>query len=298
MFSGTGNDSRFRIADYRFIHDPGDGSLKQVVPSEPMRLCPEIRHDLNTPFISKDGRYVAAYTADTAAMTYTPGASLKIFEITSVDPRARTTSCRPVTDLGFAAGKADFSFDGSMLTFHTSQGGYLTPFVNGGLPATTITDVAVARLVRDAAGNIVGHRGLQRLTTSLTGGVGSYFPAFFPDGSLFFIANTTPRDHEGEKRFHFRVMDPRGGRWTEAPFVTPEMDEAWQALAAHWEQSCGSRVTSLAEAPFPLQVHEAPWLALALDERQCRALVHDARAASAVGDDGADKPDLCRPAAP
>ena len=68
------------------------------------------------------------------------------------DPAAGTTTCDPVADLGFAAGKADFSFDGSLLTFHLSQGAYLTPFVNGGIPEGTITDVVVARLGRDADG--------------------------------------------------------------------------------------------------------------------------------------------------
>jgi len=173
MFSGTADESRFRIVDYLFRHHADSGELLDVQASEPMALCPEVQNDLNTPFISKDGQYVAAYTSEVAGSTYSDGASLKIYEITWTDPSAGTASCAEVVDLGFVAGKADFSFDGSMLTFHLSQGQYLTPFVNGGLPESTITDIMVARLERDAAGRITGASGLQRLTTSLEAGVGS-----------------------------------------------------------------------------------------------------------------------------
>ncbi len=208
MFSGTGDESRFRIADYLFRHHADSGELLGVEASAPMAICPEVQNDLNTPFISKDGRYVAAYTSPVAGNAYTSGASLKVYEITSTDPTAGTTTCAPVADLGFAAGKADFSFDNSMLTFHSSQGAYLTPFVNGGLPEGTITDVFVARLDTDANGRLSGVSGVQRLSTSTASGVGSYFPAFFADGDLFFLSNRVPREAESGKRFDFRVVDP------------------------------------------------------------------------------------------
>ena len=279
MFSGTNHESRFRIADYRFQHDAATGDLLAVTPSDPMALCPLITNDLNTPFISKDGRYVAAYTSEAAEPEYTPGASLKLFRITSVDPARGTTTCERVADLGFAAGKADFSFDGSMLTFHISQGAYLTPFVNGGLPAGTITDVAVARLERDPHGDIVGVAGLQRLTTSLESGVGSYFPAFLPDGSLFYIANSVPRDSDDPKRFHFRVVDPRSGPWPEGVFEGEGRLAGWQTIESLWEQACLPSAGSGRADPFPLDAHEAPWLGLSLDVGACQALLRDSRAA-------------------
>lgn len=286
MFSGTQHESSFRIADYVFRHDPQSGALLDVRAGEPMAVCPAVQNDLNTPFISKDGRYVAAYTSDVAGNAYTPGASLKVFEITSVDPGAGTTTCAPVLDLGFAAGKADFSFDGSMLTFHLSQGAYLTPFVNGGLPGTTITDVVIARLDRDADGRIVGSSGLQRLTTSLEAGVGSYFPAFFEDGRLFFISNAVPREAEEEKRFTFRVVDPGSRGWRTRTLVDSGDAETWRRLGELWQAAC--MVPDAAEAgPFPLDGHELPAQAMALTPRQCEALVGDARAGEeAVG--GAD----------
>ena len=51
--------------------------------------------------------------------------------------------------------------------------------------------MVVADLTRDANGRITGYQGLARVTTSTTEGVGSYFPAFFPDGKLFYVANST-----------------------------------------------------------------------------------------------------------
>lgn len=286
MFSGTNHESRFRIADYVFSHDAADGRLLGVTPSPPMAICPAVQNDLNTPFISKDGRYVAAYTSETAGNEYSSGSSLKIFEITSVDPGAGTTTCEAVVDLGFAAGKADFSFDGSMLTFHLSQGAYLTPFVNGGLPAGTITDIVVARFERDDSGRIIGHSGLQRLSTSLESGVGSYFPAFFPDGNLFYISNRVPRGSEEMKRFDFRVVDPSSRGWRPPPTTEGEM-ALWAELGELWQLACVPQLPEGApveEHPFPLGAHELPLHALSLSVPQCTSLVEDARNDEGAGD--------------
>jgi len=284
MFSGGHDASNFRIVDYRFELDGASGAVRHVDPSGPMALCPEVLNDLNTPFISKDGRYVAAYTSETAGNSYSPGSSLKVFEIIRTHPEAGTTSCRAAVDFHFAAGKADFSFDGGMLTFHISQGGYLTPFINGGLPATTITDVVVAPLRRDERGRIVGHGGLRRVTTSVEAGVGSYFPAFFPDGTLFYVANSVPRESEEEKRFHFRVVDAQAGPWRANVFETEADAQGWRTLAALWQRSRAADDPAMAEPPFPFKEHEAPWLALSLSSGQCRALVADSREAAAASD--------------
>ena len=283
MFSGTSDESKFRIVDYLFRHHADSEELLSVEASEPMAICPEVQNDLNTPFISKDGRYVAAYTSPVAENAYSSGASLKVYEITSTDPANHTMSCREVADVGFAAGKADFSFDNSMLTFHSSQGAYLTPFVNGGLPTGTITDVFVARFEHDPTGTISGTSGIQRLSTSLASGVGSYFPAFFSDGNLFFLTNTVPRDSESGKLFDFRVVDPAARGWrTSLPDESGAVAR-WTELGRLWERSCAPRLPELAEDPFPLDEHELPLQAMSLNVPQCEALVADARSA-----DGAD----------
>jgi len=294
MFSGGHDESNFRIADYLFRHNADSGELLSVTPSEPMAICPMVQNDLNTPFISKDGRYVAAYTSETAGNSYTHGSSLKVFEITSTNPTMGTTTCEQVADLGFAAGKADFSFDGSMLTFHLSQGTYLTPFVNGGLPAGTITDVMVARLEQDASGRITGAAGMQRLSTSLESGVGSYFPAFFPDGKLFFVSNSTPRDSDEEKRFHFRVVDPASRGWRTRAITRADQMAAWRAVGTVWQEACTPRLEGMDADPFPLDEHELPFQAMALTPRQCGALIRDGReGANGGGTDWDALSELC-----
>jgi hypothetical protein len=230
-----------------------------------MRLCPQITRDLSTPFISKDGRYVIAHDGGAEGQ---PG-TLKIFEITATDPAAQATTCERRVDFGFAAGKADFSFDGSRVTFHISKHGYLTPFVNGGLVAPTITDVVVADLTRDARGNITGYAGLARVTTSATEGVGSYFPAFFPDGKVFYVANSVPKNSDGAKRFTLRVVNPdREVRFANF-FANPQALEAAEAIGQLWRESCAVELQ-------PFKTGEAPWAFMSLSREQCAALV-DAR---------------------
>ena len=68
--------------------------------------------------------------------------------------------------------------------------GKSTVAVRGGgvLPAASVSHVGVGAQL-DAAGDIAGVSKLQRLPTSTRSGVGSYFPAFLPDGNLFFVSN-------------------------------------------------------------------------------------------------------------
>lgn len=264
MFSGTRDEAGFRIVDYRFTTG-ADGTL-EVRPSEPMKLCPVITHDLNTPFISKDGRYVVSYSSPSSESGYSPGSSLKLFRITDTLPEQFTTRCEQVVDFGFAAGKADFSFDNSKLTFHISQGGYLTPFINGGLTKPTITDVVVVNLDRNRDGNITGTKGMARVTTSLEEGVGSYFPAFFPDGNLFYIFNATPKDSRAEKRFAFKVVDPTAELTMANVFADEEHVQPARALGELWQAACGEE---------PSKPHEAPWMLASLSRDQCESLVED-----------------------
>lgn len=268
MFSGTRDEAAFRIVDYEFVRDLSSGSLT-VRPSRPMKLCPEIKNDLATPFISKDARYVVSYTSNSAAREYTPGSSLKIFRIAESIPDEETTRCEEVVDFGFAAGKADFSFDGSELAFHISQGGYLTPFINGGLEPPTVTDVVVVRLTRDPEGRIDGYSGMARVTTSLREGVGSYFPAFLPDGKLFYVFNAEPRTSLGNKRFYFKVVDPGKELTMASVFSEPERLDLAIALGRLWETACSTEETTL------LKEHEAPWILASLSRKACMALVED-----------------------
>jgi hypothetical protein len=261
MFSGTrhGPPPGFRIVDYEFEKE---GERIKVTPDPAMSLCPQIVEDMATPFISKDGRYVAAHDNGKSGQA----GSLKIFEITAVHPERRTTTCEERVDFGFAAGKADFSFDGSQLTSHISKHDYLTPFIDGGIKAPAITDVVVVSLTRGASGDINGYQGVARVTTSTQEGVGSYFPAFFPDGKLFYIANTEPKQSSAPKRFLFKVVDPSREVFMANFFADPEARIAAETVGRLWRETCASEMAEF-------KAGEAAWLLMSLSENHCRALV-------------------------
>jgi hypothetical protein len=263
MFSGSRvlPAPGFRIVDYTFRSSAGRLS---VSPTKAMRLCPQITRDLATPFISKDGRHVVAHDGGSDDE---PG-SLKIFEITGVDPEGQTTSCELRFDFGFAAGKADFSFDGRRITFHISKHDYLTPFINGGINSPAITDVVVADLLRDDEGRFTGHGGLARVTTSTREGVGSYFPAFFPDGSVFYLANAVPKNSADPKRFRFFVVDPEREIHFANVFADPERRDAADAIGRLWLSSCAPELK-------PFRMDEAPWAFMSLSRAQCEQLVRE-----------------------
>jgi hypothetical protein len=263
MFSGSRVEPRpgFRIVDYTVRTVNGQPSFSAT---KPMKLCPEIVDDMATPFISKDGRYVAAHDRPVAGG---PG-TLKIFEITATDPASQTTTCSLRADLGFAAGKADFSFDNRAIAFHISKHDYLTPFVNGGIAAPAITDVVVMQL-RTEGGRIAGAGGLARVTTSDREGVGSYFPAFFPDGRLFYIANAVPKNGAGDKRFTFVVVDPSKELYVAGLFSDAARRSAAGAIGRLWRGACAPSIQDFKSD------EEAAWYFLSLRPGACRALVED-----------------------
>ena len=272
IFSGTSNASGFRMADYRF--DSSSGSLN-VTTSDPIPLCPEIENDLMTPFISKDGQYVAAYTSPTEAWEYADGASLKIYRITDVNYEQGFAACEELVDFGFPAGKADFSFDGNSLAFHISNVSYLAVFISGGDvyggsdgPQTLNTDVMVADLTRDENGIINGVSGVRRLTTTDTIGAGAYFPAYFPDGKLYYIKH--PRTQLGEDpRFEFLVVDPAAGQLDENLYGNANSISAAQEIGKLWTSSCYD------SGDYEFAEHELPFFVYSMTADQCRALVDE-----------------------
>ncbi|MGI9262034.1 MAG: hypothetical protein ACR2QR_08360, partial [Woeseiaceae bacterium] len=269
IFSGTMHESGFRMVDYTFTRTDGKVS---VSPGPAMLLCPEIANDLNTPFISKDGHYLAAYTSPIEKPQYAEGASLKIYRI--ADASGERASCEEVVDFGFAAGKADFSFDDSALTFHISNVNYLTVFVSGGEvfgdsdeSGPLSTDVVVAELTRDDGGVINGVGGIRRLTTASEIGAGNYFPAYLPDGKLFYISHVQ-QDLVEDRRFEIRVVDPVANGYGPNLFSDEEAVAGAQAIGKLWTQSCR------AESAYEYQGHELPWFLFAMTAAQCSDLVH------------------------
>lgn len=273
IFSGTGNESGFRMADYRF--ETSDGALT-VTASDPIPLCPEIDNDLMTPFVSKDGQYVAAYTSSVSDWEYANNASLKIYQITDVNYDQGFAACKEVVDFGFPAGKADFSFDGNSLTFHISNVSYLAVFISSGDvygesddPGILNTDVMVANLTRDEEGVINGFSGVRRLTTTKDIGAGSYFPAFFPDGMLFYISHPLTKPGN-EPRFEFQVVNPNVGHSNENLYSDANTVKAAQKIGNLWTSSC------LETDNYDYAPHELPFFVYSLSAEQCRSLIDDA----------------------
>ena len=280
IFSGTSNASGFRMADYRF--DSSGGEL-EITASDPIPLCPEIENDLMTPFISKDGQYVAAYTSPTAEWKYAEGASLKIYRITDVDYDEGYAACAELVDFGFPAGKADFSFDGNSLAFHISNVSYLAVFISSGDvyggsdgPGVLNTDVMVADLTRDENGIINGVSGVRRLTTTDDIGAGAYFPAYFPDNKLYYIKHPLPELGE-EPRYEFLVVDPTAGHFDKNLYGDASAIDAAQEIGGLWTSSC------LDTGDYEFAPHELPFFVYTMTADQCRALVDD----SVTGDERA-----------
>lgn len=273
IFSGTMNETGFRMVDYRF--ESAGGKLS-VTPSEPLPLCPEIENDLMTPFISKDGQYVAAYTSPIAEEAYAEGASLKIYRITDVDYDNGLAACQEVVDFGFPAGKADFSFDDNSLTFHISNASYLAVFINSGEvfgqtdeAGILNTDVMVANLARDEEGVINGVSGVRRLTTTGDIGSGRYFPAFFPDGKLYYINHPLPELGD-QPRFEFQVVDPAAGHFDQNLFGESAAVSAAREIGELWTSSC------YAGGDYEYLAHELPFFVYSMTAAQCRDLVQGA----------------------
>jgi hypothetical protein len=270
MFSGSTPPTPpgFLIADYLVERKGGKTTFS---PSPVLRLCPEIVGDMGTPFISKDGRYIVAHDSSNPESP----ATLKIFEITDVDYDQQRTSCELVIDFGFRAGKADFSFDNSRLTFHLSSNDYITTFIDGGITAPHITDVVVVDLEQDGDGAIVGYSRMSRLTTSVQQGIGNYFPAFFPDDKLFYISNKQPRSYAtsdggpvADRRFELLVIDPDKAMYRPNVFDDERQLANAVTIGRMWQSSC-------TPGNNPLMPPKPAWHYLSLTGDQCASLVND-----------------------
>ena len=109
---------------------------------------------------------------------------------------------------------------------------------------------------------------MARVTTSQKEGVGNYFPAFFQDGKLFYIANLVPRDSAAPKRFELRVVNPAAERHSANLFASPARREAADAIGELWRQTCAPTLTAF-------RPQEAAWAYVSLSPAQCRQLVED-----------------------
>jgi hypothetical protein len=254
LFAGDASEA-FRLVDVTARKRNDQTTLSAGAPKE---LCDGIFDAEATPALSKDARYIIA-NAKSSATDPRPK-SLRIYALSEDMKR-----CEEKLDFGFEAGRADFAFDNSMVAFHISRDKAQAVFVADGVAPRNLTDVVVARLVKDAGGGIVDVGGMARVTTSTLLGRGAYLPSFFPDGRLVYVYNAVPSGSPSPT-YKLKVVDPQRELFAASIFK----DDAKRGHAARlgelWRASCQPDW-----APFG--AGEAPWYFLSMTREQCTGLV-------------------------
>lgn len=238
----------FRLMEFT-VSDHGIEGVPQQA-----KLCAD--SDNQTVMLSKSGRYVSGF--DRASGT------TKIYAITPHwDQKPATVDCKVVVDFGFAAGKGDFNFDDSMITFHVN---FMTDptaeetglsYVHEILPHEA-KDAVVVKFAM-TGGMISGVSSVARLSIAQHEGTGSYFPAFLPDGKVYFI------HHDNGVGYRFKVVDPAAAVWSNNLFKprNSKFAEA-AAIGSLWASNCHS---------WTLKDEEAAWYFSSLTREQCKTLV-------------------------
>ncbi len=215
-------------------------------------LCTNMMNSFfKLPMLSKDGRQLAAYDVESG--------TTKIFSITQTNG---VSVCNQTRDLGFAAGKVEFSPDGKKITFAMdshptdpeSVEWYATP------PETKNFNVYVADLENDTMSRV-----------SLNSKGNSYYPSFWYDGSVIYLNQENFEDSDSK----YSLVRTR---FTNAPSIPLPRAEnlncgnvskdflALTALGSLWSDLCLNlnkpvTLTGLAMQP------------LALDNANCKEMV-------------------------
>ena len=133
----------------------------------------------------------------------------------------------------------------------------------------------MVNLEQDGYGSITGYRDMSRLTTSSEQGVGNYFPAFFPDGNLFYIANDRPKSHPHyavgapeDRRFSLQVIDLEQASYQSNIFQNKSMLARAQTIGRLWRAACTPHND-------PLPQPKMAWHYMSLSTAQCQDLVNN-----------------------
>lgn len=230
-----------------------DGAISFEQNSHPSRpLCTNMTDRFfKLPMLSKDGRQLAAYDVESG--------TTKIFSIAQVNGES---VCNQTRDLGFAAGKVEFSPDGKKITFamdsHPTDPQavewYATP------PETKNFNVYVADLENETMSRV-----------SLNNKGNSYYPSFWYDGSVIYL------NQEGSERGGTEYSLVRT-RFANAPSIPlprlanlncsePSKDFlALTALGSLWSDMCLNLTKPVTMTGLAMQP-------LALDNKRCREMV-------------------------
>ena len=157
---------------YAVILAGDDGTLYQefhveglnVTPNGPVqKLCPGV--DIKLPMLSKNGKEVSGIDGEAG-----------ISKIWKLDINQGT--CEEVENLGIAAGKADFSFDGRELIFHMR---------GDGLSSSSYFSVTSQEMNMNVYAYNRDKKTIYPVTQSRPGD-NSYFPVYRQDGSIVYAA--------------------------------------------------------------------------------------------------------------
>lgn len=230
----TDNDGEATAAEYLTVI--ADGKRKVSMTKTPQRLCSNVQFKL--PMISKDGSKISGYDIHSKTS--------KIWAINS-----ETGKCDEIVDLKMIVGKADFSYDGKQITFHTSVTQEPGAYFENPLGSDRNMNVFVYDFEKQS---------LRKMSQNAKRDH-SYLPIFSEDGSIIY----SQLSEDG--RSQFVQADPK---LVKSIFYDPmenlRKDQLKQySLGQLWSLACLDRVQDSHSISAST--------ALSLDPTQCNSLV-------------------------
>ncbi len=243
----------FQITEYEVLEKEGKVFFQRKLQSP---LCANLKNykDNTTAMLSKDGKLASAYDGKENVT--------RIFDLIVKEEKI---TCIEAFSLGFPTGKLDFSYDGHWIAFHVN---FLSDDYGDGpithVPSTKIKDVILAKLEKKD-GKTIGIDQFARLTTSVHRGEGSYFPAFLPNGKLFYVHQNN--ENKKASNYRFEVVDPYQAHFVRNYFLSQKLKQGKTArtfLGALWGKVCHN---------WELTPTQSFWYSITLDKKSCVSLV-------------------------
>lgn len=185
-------------------------TLLVEVLAEPVAICVGV--DIKLPMLSKNAQEISGLDMKSS--------TTKIWKIDY-----KTNTCKEVDDLGIPAGKADFSYDGSQLTFH--------------LRADAGADTAYFRTPgAEMSMNVfIYDRETKRLAQVSHGqpGENAYYPVFRRDGSIIYAI----ADSKSKPFFaHADMKNAKAKHFTMSSAQVEKKAQNFMAIGKLWNQIC------------------------------------------------------------
>lgn len=165
----------------------GTGKDTKVISNNPRTICEGRMMQL--PIISKDGKKVVA-------QEYIEKEKRMVTRIYNIED----DKCEIEHDLGFAAGKADFSFDGTKIVFHMAK---QSSFSSEKIDQDFFSDSSLRNRLEVAVYDLKEKK-IKKIEQKATST--SYFPTFNDDGSINYYY--TEADNDGNNKTYIRRSEP------------------------------------------------------------------------------------------